>query len=150
MPVPSTVDSIRQQIVEAVKLSLDTVGTIISINANYGQYNDSTKYPLFKAWMGASQSQDLRINSTAIRTDELKVVMVPWCNESTFELATSKIIETASTLLNANTVKSYMYSTYQSKFGDLVFQSAELSQSDLPSPYAYVILTYQAKYKIGA
>jgi hypothetical protein len=150
MPVPNTVDSIRQQIVDAVKLSLDTVGTILSINANYGQYNDSTKYPLFKVWMQNSSQESLRIRSIAIRADELKIAMVPWCKEDDFELSTSKIIESASSLLNAQTIKSYMYSSYQSQFEDLIFQSAELANTDLPKPYAYVVLTYTAKYRIGA
>ena len=150
MPVPSTVDSVRQQIVEAVKLSLDTTCTILPINGNYGQYSISTDYPLAKVWMGNSLEQMLKIRSLAIRSDELHIVIVPYCVESDFELKTSKVIETYTPLFNAQAIKSLMYSTYQNQFSDLIFNRAEVLQTDIQNPYAYVHFVFTAKYQIGA
>lgn len=148
MTVPSTVNSIREQIVEAVKLSIGSNAKCIAISQPYGMYSSSSDYPLVKAWMSNSVLSAEYMALRDIREDDLNVIVVPLCDEFDFPLLTSKIIESYKPYFNTETVRGYMDSGYSGNLAKLTIQQAEVIQTDLAKPYAGVKFSIKAKYQI--
>ena len=146
--VPSTVDSIREQIVEAVKLSIGANGKCIAISQPYGIYSSSSDYPLVKCWMANSVLSAEYFATRDIREDDLNIMVVPLCDESDFPLLTSKIIESFRPFFNTETVRQYMHSNYSGNLAKLTMQQAEVVQTDLAKPYAGVKFSIKAKYQV--
>jgi len=146
--VPSTVTSIREQIVEAVKLSIGANGKCLAISQPWGIYSTSTDYPLVKAWMSTSVLSAEYFGTRDIREDDLNIMVVPLCDELDFPLLTSKVIESFRPYFNTETVRGFMYSTYADSLTKLTMQQAEVIQLDTNKPYAGVKFTIKAKYQI--
>jgi len=146
--VPSTVDSIREQIVEAVKLSIGANGKCIAISQPYGIYSSSSDYPLVKCWMANSVLSAEYFATRDIREDDLNIMVVPLCDESDFPLLTSKVVESFRPFFNTETVRQYMHSNYSGNLAKLTMQQAEVVQTDLAKPYAGVKFSIKAKYQV--
>lgn len=146
--VPSTIDSIREQIVEAVKLSIGPNGNCIAISQPYGIYSSSSDYPLVKVWMANSILSAEYFAQRDIREDDLNVMVVPLCDESDFPLMTSKIIESFRPYFNTEVVRAFMDSGYSGNLAKLTMQQAEVVQTDLAKPYAGVKFSIKAKYQV--
>jgi hypothetical protein len=146
--VPSTVDSIREQIVEAVKLSIGSHGKCIAISQPWGIYSTSTDYPLVKAWMTTSVLSAEYMGTRDIREDDLNIMVVPLCDELDFPLLTSKIIESFRPYFNTETVRGFMHATYSESLAKLTVQQAEVVQTDIAKPYAGVKFLIKAKYQV--
>jgi hypothetical protein len=148
MTVPSTVDSIREQIVEAVKLSIGSHGKCIAISQPWGIYSTSNDYPLVKVWMSTSVLSAEYMGTRDIREDDLNIMVVPLCDELDFPLLTSKVIESFRPYFNTETVRGFLYPTYSDSLAKLTMQQAEVVQLDTNKPYAGVQFTIKAKYQI--
>lgn len=146
MGVPSTVDSVREQIKEAVKLVADTYGTVLLLADSWSKYSDKAKYPVFKAFYGLSNLDSRYFNNLDSVTDELFIQIAPWCSETDYEIETSKVIESFRKSFDTDTVRAQMYSTYQSKLGKITPIKAELINSNIANPYAVVQFTLSVTY----
>jgi hypothetical protein len=148
MSVPSAINSTRQQIVEAVKLSLAGVATFIDLPDSWGLHNKESEYPLGKVYAGTSTLSAQYIGHTDIREDDLILVVCPWCDKTDFELKTSLVMETFAPLMNVEKVREQMYSTYQGNLANITLNSIEILETNIANPYASVKLSYKMKYKI--
>lgn len=149
MSVPSTITSIRQQIVEGAKLALASECTFLSIWSDWGANKTESAYPLGKCYMGASSLVTEYIGRIDVREDDLVIVVAPWCVASTFELETSKVIESFAPLLNTEVVRAQMNSAYQPALAKITLNTIEVMETDLVNPCASVKLSYKVRYKIS-
>lgn len=146
MGVPSTVDSVREQIKEAVKLVAGTYGTVLNLSDPWSKITDSTKYPVFKAYYGVSNIDQQYMGNLDSVNDELFVQIATWCSETDYELKTSKAIESFRKAFDTDTVREQMYTAYKSKLGKIKPLKAELVSTNMANPYAVVQFTLSVTY----
>lgn len=148
MPVPSTVNSIREQIREAVKLSLSSVCTPLATVAKWSSINDKTKYPLVKAVYADSSLLQEFIGSRDMREDTLFVEVAPWCVDADYELKTSVIAETYRPYFNTLVIQELMDPAYAPFCGKISVTGINILGTDLTNPYAVVRFTLSVNYMI--
>lgn len=149
MAVPETVDSIREQIKEATKLVMQANGaTILAINDPWSKYTSEDNFPVCKAYCGNSVLSSQVMGSRDICNDEMFVQVAPFCRESDYELACSKVIETFHSFFNTDTVKTQMDSAYQSALNRIVLTGANLVNTNIANPYAIVEFKATINYTI--
>lgn len=147
--VSSSVTTMRQQIVEGAKFSLATACNFLLISDSWGLHTDSTKYPLAKCYIGTSTLYAEYLGKKDIREDEFILTVAPWCSAIDFETETSKIIESFAPLLNTASVRACMYPSYGDRLEKITFSQAEMMNTDLNNPYAFVKFTYKVRYSIS-
>lgn len=148
MPVPSTVNSIREQIREAVKLSLAPVSTPLATVAKWSSVTDKTKYPLVKAVYSASSLLQEFIGSRDMREDTLFVEVAPWCVDADYEIKTSVIAETYRPYFSTLAIQELMDPAYAPFCGKISVNAIDILGTDLTNPYAVVRFTLSVGYMV--
>jgi len=148
MPVPLTVDSIREQIREAIKLNLQAVGTPINTTAGWNSISTEADYPLIKAVYATSNLLAEYMGSKDMRDDIMYVEVAPWCIDADYELITSKIMETYRPYFQTPAVQASMDPTYAPKLGKISVTEIALIGTDLNNPFAVVRFTLRVSYMI--
>lgn len=149
MAVPETVDSVREQIKEATKLVLSANGvTVLNINDPWSKYTAETDYPVCKAYCGNSAMSAQTFGSRDILNDEMFVQVAPFCKESDYEIACSKVIEEFRAYFNTETIRAQMDTAYQTKLNKVVPFSAELVNTNTACSYAVVQFKLTINYTL--
>jgi hypothetical protein len=148
MTVPIAINSVREQIREAVKLSLGTVCTALNTTDPWNKFNTASAFPLAKAVYDTSTLLAEYIGHRDMRQDTLFVEVAPWCTETNYELATSVVLETYRPLLNTAVVQGYMDASYRDFLGKITLTTAELIGTSLPNPYAVIRFTLTVDYAL--
>lgn len=150
MPVPSTINSVREQVREAVKLSIATVCTALPTSTAWNTITDAAKFPLAKAVYALSGLQQEYIGNRDMRTDTLYVEVAPYCTASDYELATSRILESYYPLFRTDLVRGYMDPSYAPKLGKISMGEVGMISTSLVNPYAVVRFTLTVQYALSA
>lgn len=149
MGVPITVDSVREQIKEAFKLSISTVGTGLTIADAWTKYDsDQTKFPLFKVLYGLSNLLVQQIGRLDIFEDELNIWVAPLCTIDDCEIKTSKVIESFRMLFNIETVRALMHPNYQNRLQFIKINQAQLMQTETSNPAMVVQFKLIVRYSV--
>lgn len=150
--VPSTVDNVREQIKEAIKLSLLASGpvvTVLPLATDWGAYTASTSYPLAKVFAGKSELAGEYMGKRDRMRDQVTVVIAPYCTDADWELAVSKMITGAIAAFDTEAVRSYMDPTYSPSLYKVQRVLSEPVETSLANPRGAVQITLQVEYSVS-
>lgn len=131
--VPSTVDSIREQIKEAIKLKFESTSLykVLGINDEWNKYTTFTNN-LIKVFYNNDPSVRVTdyFSKKTSRADQIHLVILPKTNNSNYELITSKVIESIPQLINRDVITPFMDISYRDKLiniqcGDILMGTSD-------------------------
>jgi hypothetical protein len=152
MAVPISVDDIREQAKEAIKLSLLDSGDVVNVLGlftDWNKFNDETEYPVAKVLAGRSVTSSKYMGKSDMNTDVVKVVIAPYCTESDVELKCSKIITGTRTAFGTERIRSFMDSSYRMYLGEVNRIEANPLDTDLVNPKGMVEITLSITYRVN-
>jgi hypothetical protein len=141
---------VREQIKTALKATITSniSATVINLDADFGNYNDASEYPLAKVWMGKSTPIRTDINGAILVWDEVNIYIAPWCDESDWEEKTSNLMSAVYSVAKQEVIRPFMQVGDRPFLGAVSVMELEPIDTGLINPRGVLRALLRIEYRL--